>query len=146
MKILLTDTAFDPWKEIESYQSAFVHLNGKFGATAIFIGTMRDFNEGASVKKMNLEHYPGMTEKYLETIASDAIQRWDLLDCLVIHRVGTISPSDPIVLVAVWSHHRGNAFDACRHIMEELKNKAPFWKKEHTEDSARWVDKNTCGY
>ncbi len=122
-------------------------MAGKFGATNVFIGSMRDFNEGDDVKAMTLEHYPGMTEKQLEKIVEQAIQQWDVIDALVVHRVGDIVPAEPIVLVAVWSSHRGDAFDACRHIMEALKSKAPFWKKEKLiSETERWVDKNTDGY
>ena len=105
-----------------------------------FIGTVRDVNDAATVSTMTLEHYPGMTEKALEAIVADARARFDILDALVIHRVGTLQPTDQIVLVAVTSAHRGDAFDACRFIMDYLKTRAPFWKKEQTADGARWVD------
>lgn len=146
MAIKICPDEFDPWQEIQSHQRASVQA-GKFGATSIFIGTMRDFNEGDQVKGMFLEHYPGMTEKQLEKIASKAKAQWQLLDYLLVHRVGAILPNEPIVLVAVWSSHRGDAFDASRYIMEALKSTAPFWKKEllHS-DQERWVMKNTNGY
>lgn len=95
---------------------------------------------------MTLEHYPGMTEKELERIVEEARENWSLLDELIIHRVGELLPNDPIVLVAVWSAHRKDAFEACRHIMEALKSRAPFWKKEQLDSSSRWVEKNTDGY
>ena len=114
-----------------------------YGATAVFVGSMRDFNEGDDVQQMWLEHYPGMTEKHLQTIADEAMQKWDLLDVLLVHRVGEINPGDPIVLVAAWSAHRAAAFDASRYLMEELKSRAPFWKKEQLDSSSRWVEKNT---
>ena len=95
---------------------------------------------------MTLEHYPGMTEKELGRIVDEAQQQWALLDVLVIHRVGDLLPNDPIVLVAVWSAHRKDAFEACRHIMEALKSRAPFWKKEQLDNAFRWVEKNTDGY
>jgi len=136
--------AFDPWQEIQTYQSAQIDA-GKYGATASFIGTMRDFNEADDVQSMTLEHYPGMTENYLQKICEEAKTRWDIIDCLIIHRVGEVSPNDPIVLTAVWSAHRAAAFDACRYLMEELKSRAPFWKKESLPDGERWVDKNTPG-
>ena len=136
--------AFDPWKEIQHYQNTRLEA-GKFGATASFIGSMRDFNEGDDVRTMTLEHYPGMTENYLAKICEEAKQRWDIIDCLIIHRVGEVSPNDPIVLTAVWSAHRAAAFDACRYLMEELKSRAPFWKKESLPEGERWVDKNTPG-
>ena len=106
---------------------------------------MRDFNEGESVRSMTLEHYPGMTEKHLEKICEDAHQKWDLIESLIIHRVGLIEIADPIVLVCVWSEHRAEAFDACRFIMEDLKSKAPFWKQELTSGGSCWVEKNTPG-
>jgi len=122
-------------------------MAGKYGATSIFIGTMRDFNEDRTVQGMTLEHYPGMTEKQLEKIIHEAQQQWRLLDVLVVHRVGDISPDTPIVLVAVWSVHRGDAFDACRDIMEALKSRAPFWKKERLPaEQSRWVESNSDGY
>lgn len=134
--------AFDPWQETQQYQQTHLPA-GKYGATASFVGTMRDFNQGDDVTSMTLEHYPGMTESYLDKICDEAKQRWDLLDCLIIHRVGEILPNDPIVLTVVWSAHRKEAFEACRYLMEELKSRAPFWKKEGLEEGHRWVDKNT---
>jgi molybdopterin synthase catalytic subunit len=108
---------------------------------------MRDFNEGDHVKGMNLEHYPGMTESQLEKIVAEAQTRWPIIDSLLIHRVGDIFPNEPIVLVAIWSSHRGDAYDANRYIMEALKSRAPFWKKEVlTSELERWVLKNTDGY
>jgi len=92
---------------------------------------------------MLLEHYPGMTENYLQKISEEAASKWDILDSLIVHRVGEMHPNDPIVLVAVWSAHRAAAFDASRYLMEELKSRAPFWKKESLSDKTRWVDKNT---
>jgi molybdopterin synthase catalytic subunit len=110
------------------------------GAVACFVGTVRDVNEGAGVASMTLEHYPGMTERALEAIVAQARGRWDLDDCLVVHRVGTLAPLDQIVLVAVSSAHRGEAFAACEFIMDYLKTQAPFWKKEATSQGARWVE------
>ncbi|MCE1239662.1 MAG: molybdopterin synthase catalytic subunit MoaE [Azonexaceae bacterium] len=112
----------------------------RIGALASFVGLVRDINDGASVSGMMLEHYPGMTEKALEAIVADAQGRWDIFDALVIHRVGPLAPCDQIVLVAVSSAHRGEAFAACEFIMDYLKTKAPFWKKEATADGGRWVD------
>jgi len=149
--IKIIETAFDPWHELSTFQTA-MQRDGEFGACANFIGTMRDMNEGDAVNAMVLEHYPGMTEKHLDKIVQEAINKWDLLETLVIHRVGELLPNDPIVLVAVWSAHRKDAFEASRFIMEDLKSKAPFWKKESisaTEQQAeknRWVAKNTSGY
>ncbi len=146
MSVSIRESAFDPWKETQLYQQEFLGETGQFGATASFIGTMRDFNDGDQVDGMTLEHYPGMTEKHLDKIISEAMSRWDIIDCLLIHRVGDLFPDDPIVLVVVWSAHRGAAFDGCRFIMEELKSRAPFWKKEKLGLKERWVAKNTDGY
>lgn len=147
MAIKIYAQSFDPWQEVQAYQNTAQHMSGKFGATNIFIGTMRDFNEGDDVKAMSLEHYPGMTEKQLEKIVAEAQQQWPVIDALVVHRVGDILPNEPIVLVAVWTSHRSDAFDASRYIMEALKSKAPFWKKEVlTSEDQRWVEKNTDGY
>jgi molybdopterin synthase catalytic subunit len=147
MSIQIRAGAFDPYREIQAYQDTRPGHAGTVGATGIFIGTMRDFNDGDAVKGMTLEYYPGMTEKQLEKIVAEARQQWQLIDSLVIHRVGDILPNEPIVLVAVWSSHRGDAFDACRHIMEALKLKAPFWKKERLlSEDERWVAGNTHGY
>ncbi|NOQ35443.1 MAG: molybdenum cofactor biosynthesis protein MoaE [Methylococcaceae bacterium] len=146
MKVKIVETTLNPWQEVEDYQQEAIALRGKFGATNIFIGTMRDFNEGDEVTAMTLEHYAGMTEKQLENIIKEAMQQWDVLDVLIVHRVGELLPNQPIVLVAVWTSHRGDAFDASRYIMEALKTKAPFWKKETLVNGSRWVDKNTDGY
>lgn len=114
--------------------------NPKIGAIASFVGVVRDINEGDSVATMTLEHYPGMTEKAIIEIIDQARGRWEVLDALVIHRVGTLKPTDQIVLVIVASTHRGDAFAACEFIMDYLKTQAPFWKKEITPKGARWVD------
>ncbi len=112
----------------------------KVGAIVSFVGTVRDLNEGEQVAEMELEHYPGMTEKALEDIVAQASSRWDIFDALVIHRVGPLKPLEQIVMVAVTSAHRGEAFDACEFIIDYLKTQAPFWKKEQTPNGARWVD------
>ena len=114
--------------------------DGRVGAVVSFVGTVRDLNEGAQVSEMELEHYPGMTEKALEDIVAQARARWALFGVLVIHRVGPLKPLDQIVLVACSSAHRGEAFAACEFIMDYLKTDAPFWKKEQTPEGARWVD------
>jgi len=114
--------------------------NPGVGAVTSFIGTVRDVSEGASVSAMELEHYPGMTEKALEKIEAAARARWPLLGVTIVHRVGLLQPLDQIVLVAVASAHRGAAFAACEFIMDYLKSEAPFWKKEDTPEGARWVD------
>ncbi|RKZ92705.1 MAG: molybdenum cofactor biosynthesis protein MoaE [Gammaproteobacteria bacterium] len=147
MTIIIDSEAFDPWKVLDDYQQNMSQLEGQYGATAVFVGTMRDFNEGDNVSEMFLEHYPGMTERHLENICQLATGEYQLLESLVVHRVGAIKPNDPIVLVAVWTTHRKQAFEACREIMEDLKSKAPFWKKEQLKDGQdRWVKKNTKGY
>jgi len=110
------------------------------GAVASFVGTVRDRNGGQGVQAMELEHYPGMTEKAIEAMIDAALQRFDIRAARVIHRVGTLRPLDQIVLVAVTSAHRGTAFQACEFLMDYLKTQAPFWKKEHTPGGARWVD------
>lgn len=112
----------------------------KVGAIVNFVGVVRDLNEGEQIAEMELEHYPGMTEKALEDIIAQARSRWDLFDALVIHRVGPLKPLDQIVLVAVTSAHRGQAFAACEFIIDYLKTQAPFWKKEQTPKGSRWVD------
>ncbi len=107
---------------------------------ASFLGLVRDVNAGQGVSTMTLEHYPGMTEKALARIVEEAQGRWEVLDACVIHRVGPLAPTDPIVLVAVASSHRGDAFAACEFIMDYLKTQAPFWKKEVTPEGEKWVD------
>ena len=110
------------------------------GAVAAFVGTVRDRNDGAGVASMELEHYPGMTERSIEALIDAAMQRFDIRAVRVIHRIGVLMPQDQIVLVAVTSSHRGSAFQACEFLMDYLKTQAPFWKKEETPDGARWVD------
>ena len=145
MSVSICSGPFDPYAWLQEWEEE--HLEpGSFGACASFVGTMRDFNEGDGVTSMCLEHYPGMTEKQLADIVVDAQQQWPLLETLIVHRVGEIHPGDPIVLTACWSAHRAAAFDACRYLMEALKTRAPFWKKEILRDqSQRWVARNTPG-
>jgi len=112
----------------------------RVGALASFVGLVRDVNHGVGVSEMTLEHYPGMTEKALTAIVDEAKMRWEIYGALVIHRVGPLKPCDQIVLVAVTSAHRGEAFAACEFIMDYLKTRAPFWKREATAAGARWVD------
>ena len=114
--------------------------DARIGAVASFIGLVRDRNDGSGVSEMALEHYPGMTEKALESIVAEARGRWELYGATVIHRVGVLQPTDQIVFVAVSSAHRGEAFAACEFIMDYLKTRAPFWKKEDTPEGGRWVD------
>jgi molybdopterin synthase catalytic subunit len=120
---------------------ALLRLQDKgVGAVCSFIGTVRDRNDGQSVSEMELEHYPGMTEKAIEAMVDDAFKRFDILGARVIHRVGLLKPLDQIVLVVVSSAHRGQSFQACEFLMDYLKTQAPFWKKEQTPEGARWVD------
>jgi len=143
-KVIIVDDGFNPYQILKSHEAELVVEKGagQYGATTSFVGTMRDFNEGDNVSAMFLEHYPGMTEKALEKICSQAMNDYPILDCLVVHRVGDIRPNDSIVLVAAWSAHRGAAFDACRMLIEKLKSDAPFWKKETLNDGERWVEGN----
>ncbi|MGR3913037.1 MAG: molybdenum cofactor biosynthesis protein MoaE [Gammaproteobacteria bacterium] len=143
MKIEIRARAFAPWEEIAAYQARLPA--GGYGACAAFVGTMRDFHAGARVTNMTLEHYAGMTERQLQRLTDDAMRRHRLLDALVVHRVGALLPNEPIVLVAAWSAHRAEAFAACAEIMEMLKSRATFWKKETRTDGDRWVEKNTPG-
>ena len=136
MKISVQQEDFDAGREMAAVRAK----NPKVGAVASFIGVVRDVNDGAGVATMTLEHYPGMTEKALQGIIDAAKVRWEVLDCTVIHRVGKLEPTDHIVFVAVASGHRGDAFAACEFIMDYLKTQAPFWKKEETQDGARWVE------
>ncbi len=112
----------------------------RIGAICTFTGTVRDRNDGLSVSSMELEHYPGMTEKAIEAMIDEAIARFDIFAARVIHRVGLLQPLDQVVMVAVTSAHRGESFRACEFLMDYLKTQAPFWKKEQTPEGARWVD------
>lgn len=137
MQIRIQRPPFDVGAELAAHQPA----DARAGAAVHFVGTMRDLNAGDGVARMELEHYPGMTERELERVAAEAEDRWEVIDGLVIHRYGELQPGDPIVLVAVWSAHRDDAFDACRYVIDVLKTKAPFWKKETLADgSQRWVE------
>lgn len=146
MQIQLHPHPFDPLSALAAYQTQQPHLHGRYGALASFIGSMRDYNQGDGIVAMTLEHYPGMTERELERLVTTHVEQYQLLDALVIHRVGRIEPGEPIVLVAVWSAHRAEAFAACRQIMEDLKARAPFWKHELLDSGEqRWVTHNTPG-
>jgi molybdopterin synthase catalytic subunit len=136
MPVRVQTADFDAGAEIAALRKG----DARVGGVASFIGVVRDLNEGDHVAEMTLEHYPGMTENALEKIVSEAKSRWDIYDALVIHRVGTLKPTDQIVLVVVTSAHRGEAFRACEFLMDYLKTRAPFWKKEQTEQGGRWVD------
>jgi molybdopterin synthase catalytic subunit len=131
---------FDPAAE----QDALRRGQPQIGALVAFVGLMREFNAGSKVQAMTLEHYPGMTERALEAIAAEARRRWQLDGIRIVHRVGWLEPEAPIVLVAVTSRHRGDAFRACELIIDYLKTEAPFWKKEQTETGARWVEARSC--
>ncbi|MBF1165074.1 molybdopterin synthase catalytic subunit MoaE [Dechloromonas agitata] len=136
MAVRVQEADFDVGAELAALRAQ----DARVGALASFLGLVRDINDGARVAGMTLEHYPGMTEKALEAIVTEAKGRWDIYEALVIHRVGPLKPCDQIVLVAVTSAHRGEAFAACEFIMDYLKTRAPFWKKEETPDGGRWVD------
>lgn len=126
--------------DLSTEQEALWRGRPQVGALVSFIGLMRDINEGTAVTAMTLEHYPGMTDKALAAIAEEAAGRWDLLGIRIVHRVGTLSPQDPIVFVGVASRHRGDAFRACEFLIDYLKTRAPFWKKEITPTGGRWVE------
>jgi molybdopterin synthase catalytic subunit len=144
MKIELRDSPFDALQELQHYQQQVSRdFSGKYGASTNFIGTMRDFNEGDEVSAMHLEHYAGMTEKVLKELCDVSMIHWDLLDILIVHRYGEIKPDENIVLIAVWSAHRSDSFEACRFLIESLKSKVPLWKRETLASGERWVDKNT---
>jgi molybdopterin synthase catalytic subunit len=134
--IRIQEADFDLTSEVKALRKD----DPRVGAIVTFVGTVRDMNDGSQVRGMTLEHYPGMTEKSLEEIITQARARWDLYKTLVIHRVGPLLPEDQIVLVAVTSAHRGEAFAACEFIMDYLKTAAPFWKKEATPEGGKWVD------
>ncbi len=136
MAIRVQEADFDIGAELAALRAG----DARVGALASFLGLVRDLNDGAAVSEMTLEHYPGMTEKALAEIVAEAKGRWDIYEALVIHRVGPLKPCDQIVLVAVTSAHRGEAFAACEFIMDYLKTRAPFWKREATPQGAHWVD------
>jgi len=138
MPAILLDKPFNPWEELQRYQNDHLQF-GHYGATATFVGSMRDFNIDKTVSRMTLEHYPAMTQQYLAELCDQSKNKYSLDDCLIIHRFGDILPGEPIVLTAAWSAHRAQAFDACRFLMEDLKARAPFWKKEKTDAGERWV-------
>lgn len=136
MPVRIQHEDFDISTEIATLRAA----RRDVGAVASFVGIVRDVNEGANVAGMTLEHYPGMTERSIQTIIDEAVSRWAIFEALVIHRIGKLRPQDQIVLVIVTGLHRGDAFAACEFIMDYLKTQAPFWKKEQTPQGDRWVD------
>jgi molybdopterin synthase catalytic subunit len=139
MAVRIQTADFDAGAEIARLRAG----NPAVGAVASFVGVVRDRNDGDAVATLTLEHYPGMTEKAIEAIAAEARSRWDIIDVTVVHRVGELKPLDQIVLVVVAGGHRGDAFAACEFIMDYLKTRAPFWKKEQTPEGPRWVDART---
>ncbi|MEQ5838301.1 molybdopterin synthase catalytic subunit MoaE [Paraburkholderia acidicola] len=139
MTVRVQTADFDLTSEVAALRAR----NPKIGAVACFVGTVRDLNDGSAVEALELEHYPGMTEKALEAIVETARERWPGTDVLIVHRVGKLIPLDQIVLVATTSAHRGDAFASCEFVMDYLKTQAPFWKKEKTEQGERWVDART---
>jgi molybdopterin synthase catalytic subunit len=142
--IKLTVQSLDPWLELQQHEQKLYADGLQWGAMVNFIGTMRDFNADYKVQTMFLEHYSPMTELHLQRLANTAVQNWNLIDTLIIHRVGEIKPQNTIVLVAAWAAHRAEAFAACSYLIEELKHHAPFWKCETLLDgSQRWVTNNT---
>ena len=134
-RVIIQDQPFDLSEEYQLLKSASLEV----GALAIFVGTVRDLNDGDDVGGLKLEHYPGMTEKEISKILSEAGGRWDIMAASVIHRVGDLLPGDEIVYAGVSSRHRGDAFAACQFIMDFLKTRAPFWKKETTPEGDRWL-------
>ncbi len=136
MQIRVTDKPFDPQQE----QAAFMAGRSDMGALASFVGICRDSNEGAPVRVLHIDHYPGFTEQQITRLAQDVALRFDCPDILVVHRVGDIAPGEAIVLVAALSRHRGNAFDAVRVLMDFLKTDAPLWKMETGADGVRWIE------
>ncbi|MFC3606303.1 molybdopterin synthase catalytic subunit MoaE [Stutzerimonas tarimensis] len=136
MRVRVQPQPFDPGAELNALHAA----DRGVGAVASFVGYVRDFNEGREVSGMFLEHAPGMTEKALSRIVDEAARRWPLLHIELLHRVGRLEPGEPIVFVGVTSAHREAAFEACRFVMDYLKTRAPFWKKEDTPEGSRWVE------
>lgn len=135
-RVSIQTADFDLGAEVAALRAA----DPGVGAVASFVGTVRDRNDGQGVSAMELEHYPGMTEKAIEAMIDEALRRFDIRAARVIHRVGPLAPLDQIVLVVVTSAHRGAAFQACEFLMDYLKTQAPFWKKETTPEGSRWVD------
>jgi molybdopterin synthase catalytic subunit len=138
-RVRIQTAAFDVAVELAALQNG----DPRVGAVCSFVGTVRDRNApgaSGSVQSLELEHYPGMTEKSIEAMVDEAFARFDILGARVVHRVGVLMPTEGVVLVAVSSAHRGQSFQACEFIMDYLKTQAPFWKKEATPEGAAWVD------
>lgn len=139
MEIHISSEPFDIWPAIQAYQD--FHLKkGSYGALSLFVGTMRDFNVGDDITAMHIEYYEEMTEKHLKTVVHNLTEEHPVEEVLVVHRIGTVYPGDPIVVVAVWSAHRREAYAVNQGIIESLKSKAPFWKKESLSTGERWVE------
>ncbi|MGE8319185.1 MAG: molybdenum cofactor biosynthesis protein MoaE [Comamonas sp.] len=138
--IAIQTADFDVSQELAALRAG----DARIGAVCCFVGTVRDRNDGSAVASMELEHYPGMTEKSIAGIVAQARERFEIYGARVIHRVGLLAPEAQIVLVAVSSAHRGQSFLACEYLMDYLKTQAPFWKKEQTPEGARWVDARVC--
>ncbi len=135
-RILVQESCFDAGREMARLRES----SGQAGALTVFVGTVREINEDSPVDELFLEHYPGMTEKQLASIVDEAFTRWDVIEVTVIHRVGALAPGDEIVFVGVAARHRGEAFDACEYIIDLLKTRATFWKKEKTGTGERWLE------
>jgi len=135
-RVSIQEQDFDLQQEVAALRAS----DARVGAVCSFIGTVRDRNDGSPVASMELEHYPGMTEKAIEAMIDEAHRRFDILGARVVHRVGLLLPQDQIMMVAVISAHRGESFQACEFLMDYLKTQAPFWKKEQTPEGPRWVD------
>ncbi|MET0543837.1 MAG: molybdenum cofactor biosynthesis protein MoaE [Variovorax sp.] len=136
VRVSVQTADFDAGAEIDRLRAG----DARIGAVCSFIGTVRDRNDGTAVASMELEHYPGMTEKAIEAMIDEAVQRFGIFGARVVHRVGLLQPLEQIMMVAVVSAHRGQSFEACEFLMDYLKTQAPFWKKEQTPEGARWVD------
>ena len=135
-RVSIQTADFNLSQEVEQLRAG----DKRVGAVCTFTGTVRDRNDGLSVSSMELEHYPGMTEKAIEAMIDEAVVRFDIFGARVVHRIGVLQPLDQVVMVAVTSAHRGTSFQACEFLMDYLKTQAPFWKKEETPEGARWVD------
>ena len=140
--IKISDKSINPWDEVSQYQKKELSA-GKYGALSLFVGTMRDLNLGNQVDSMQIEHYPEMTQKHLTDIATQLCKEYDIMDVLVIHRVGTINPGEPIVVIGVWSVHRKDALIVNHKLVEALKTTVPLWKKEFLLSGHQWVKINT---
>lgn len=144
MLVEIRETPFAPYAELAAFESRQgPEQRGKAGASSLFVGTLRDFNDGEVVRELWMEHYPAMTERELGRIAKTAQQRWPIVDAFILHRAGRIQSGEAIVLIATWSVHRAAALAATAYIIEELKQRAPFWKKETLMHGDRWVEHNT---